>query len=134
MGSKERLIAITAFLGCVATALFIHDTSALSHDREARNLRPVFIENEPIQPVSPDTDLDPRRVALGERLFLDPGLSGDGTISCAHCHRLEQGGADGLPRSIGIGGAVGEVNSPSVLNADLNFRQFWDGRAETLIF
>jgi len=34
--------------------------------------------------------------------------------------------------SRGVGGALGSINAPTVLNAGFNFRQFWDGRAATL--
>jgi cytochrome c peroxidase len=88
--------------------------------------------NEPITPIPQVVDLDLRKVALGRRLFHDPILSADKRISCATCHNLSRGGVDGLPRSIGIGGAAGEINAPTVLNSGLNFRQFWDGRAATL--
>ena len=88
--------------------------------------------NEPIQPIEPIPNLDPRRIALGRKLFDDPRLSHDNRISCATCHVLQKGGADGRARSIGIHGAVGVINAPTVLNSGLNFRQFWDGRAATL--
>ena len=42
------------------------------------------------------------------------------------------GGADRRPVPFGIDGAQGAVNAPTVFNAALNFRQFWDGRALTL--
>lgn len=45
---------------------------------------------------------------------------------------LALGGADGRPRSVGIGGAIGAINAPTVLNSGLQFAQFWDGRARTL--
>jgi cytochrome c peroxidase len=34
--------------------------------------------------------------------------------------------------SIGIKGGIQKINVPTVFNAGLNFRQFWDGRAATL--
>jgi cytochrome c peroxidase len=39
---------------------------------------------------------------------------------------------DRLPRSRGIGGKEGTINAPTVFNSRYDFRQFWDGRAETL--
>src|SRR6185503_1038578 len=33
---------------------------------------------------------------------------------------------------IGVGGQIGPINAPTVLNAALNFRQFWNGRAASL--
>ena len=90
------------------------------------------IRNEPIQPLPSGLELNPSRVELGERLFHDVRLSSDNSISCAHCHDLKTGGDDGRVRSVGIGGNVGLINSPTVFNSVFNFRQFWDGRAETL--
>ena len=88
--------------------------------------------SEPIQPIPRGIILDERKIALGESLFHDPRLSHDDTVSCANCHQLDQGGDDGLARSLGIGGAEGLVNAPTVFNSGLNFVQFWDGRAATL--
>lgn len=79
-----------------------------------------------------DPDLDPRLVALGDRLFHDKRLSQDNSLSCASCHLLSSGGTDRQPRSIGVGGAMGVIKAPTVYNSRYNFVQFWDGRAETL--
>lgn len=87
---------------------------------------------EPIHPLPLRTTLDPRKVALGRKLFLDARLSEDRTISCASCHNLERGGVDHLPVSVGVGGQKGDRNAPTVFNVAFNFRQFWDGRADTL--
>lgn len=87
---------------------------------------------EPITPLPLSMVLDNRKVELGSRLFHDARLSGDGTVSCAHCHSLAGGGVDRLVRSRGIGGREGGINAPTVYNSGFNFRQFWNGRAETL--
>ena len=39
---------------------------------------------------------------------------------------------DGRQFAVGIKGQVGPINTPTVLNSGLNFRQFWNGRAATL--
>jgi cytochrome c peroxidase len=88
--------------------------------------------NEPVRPLFPIGGLDSSKVALGDRLFHDPRLSTDNTISCASCHMLTTDGADGLPSAIGVGGAKGPIKTPTVYNSAFNFSQFWDGRAETL--
>jgi cytochrome c peroxidase len=90
------------------------------------------LTGEPIMPVPLFVGLDEKKVALGEQLFNDPRLSRDNSISCASCHALEKGGTDRLALSTGIGGKVGEVNAPTVFNSAYNFKQFWDGHAETL--
>lgn len=88
--------------------------------------------NEPIAPIPLGADLDPRKVALGRKLFHERLLSRDNTLSCASCHPLNQGGTDRLPRSVGLGGAQGHVSAPTVFNSGFNFVQFWDGRADSL--
>ena len=90
------------------------------------------LRHEPISPIPLQHGQDPRRVELGARLFHDPRLSADNSVSCATCHRLAAGGADGLPRSIGIGGAKGVVKTPTVFNSGFNLAQGWDGRARSL--
>ena len=81
--------------------------------------------------ISPTT-LRPARVALGQKLFFEPRLSGDGTVACATCHDPARAFTDGRPVSVGIHGRVGQRNAPTVLNALYNKHQFWDGRVTTL--
>jgi len=69
---------------------------------------------------------------LGKKLFYDTRLSGNNTINCASCHILEIGGDDNMQFSTGINGSIGNINSPTVLNARYNISQFWDGRAKDL--
>lgn len=108
-------------------------TDALAESgRRALPIAAAVMQAEPITPLPGAAYLDPRKVALGERLFHDASLSGDGSISCASCHSLAKGGADGIPRSKGVAGRAGKINAPTVFNSSLNFRQFWDGRAASL--
>ena len=79
---------------------------------------------------APEVDME--KVYLGRRLYHDTILSGDGSVSCASCHTLDHGGAEDKATSVGIGSQIGPINSPTVLNAVFNFRQFWDGRAADL--
>jgi cytochrome c peroxidase len=89
---------------------------------------------EPILPISaPRLSAEQKAVVLlGRSLFHDPRLSRDDSTSCASCHSLELAGADPRRVSIGIGGAMGSVNAPTVINSGFNLAQFWDGRAATL--
>jgi cytochrome c peroxidase len=86
----------------------------------------------PLRPLPSTRAGNEAEIRLGRLLFHDPRLSRDGTISCATCHPIERGGADGRNRSLGIGGAEGSVNTPTVLNSGFNVAQFWDGRARSL--
>ena len=87
---------------------------------------------EPIRPVPLEVEVDTAKAELGRRLFHDPRLSKDNSVSCASCHDLSAGGDDGQVVSVGVEGRVGVVNAPTVFNAGFNFKQFWDGRAHTL--
>jgi cytochrome c peroxidase len=86
---------------------------------------------EPLSPLV-QTPENAAKVALGKKLFLEKRLSGDNTIACATCHSLDKGGTDQQVHSTGISGAQGGINAPTVMNAGLNFVQFWNGRAATL--
>jgi cytochrome c peroxidase len=76
--------------------------------------------------------LTSEKVALGQKLYFDPRLSKDDTVSCATCHDPLHAFAEPRPVSLGVGGAKGVRNAPTVLNAAFLQEQFWDGRAPTL--
>lgn len=86
----------------------------------------------PIQPIPKVIGIDEGWRDLGKALFHSPLLSKDNTIACSSCHSIAFGGDDGFSLSTGVGSHVGERNSPTVLNAVFNFRQFWDGREPNL--
>ncbi len=89
---------------------------------------------EPIHPIpTPQFSAEQKaQIALGRSLFNDPRLSHDNSTSCASCHSLELAGADGRRVAVGIKGAMGAVNAPTVINSVFNISQFWDGRAASL--
>ncbi|MDF0490176.1 MULTISPECIES: cytochrome-c peroxidase [Sphingomonas] len=95
------------------------------------NVAPQFAV-EPVQPIMEVSPGDAGKVELGQRLFFDTLLSGDNSVSCASCHGLGKGGADGLVTATGIRGQKGPINVPTVFNALFNKVQFWNGRAPTL--
>jgi cytochrome c peroxidase len=90
------------------------------------------LQREPIRPIPRSVPVDARKRALGQKLFHDPMLSADGSVSCASCHVLGTGGVDHRQKPLGIHQASGRVNTPTVYNSAFNFKQFWDGRAESL--
>jgi cytochrome c peroxidase len=124
------VIAVVLFNGAFLLRLDSADMTSKTHLND-RTKASVFV-NEPIAPLPRNIDLDSGKVALGKRLFEDPRLSRDNSISCSTCHDLNKGGGDGLAGSRGIGGALSAFNAPTVFNSSFNFRQFWDGRAATL--
>ncbi len=82
--------------------------------------------------IKPELKLDPAMVELGKKLYFDPRLSASGVISCNFCHNLSMGGTDNIPTSVGHKWAQGPINAPTVLNAQHQVAQFWDGRAKDL--
>ena len=87
-----------------------------------------------LQPIPDSLATDIRKVTLGRKMYNEARVSLDGTLSCATCHVIDQGGADsrGTRTSEGIYGQFGGINAPTVLNAAFNVEQFWNGRAHTL--
>lgn len=69
------------------------------------------------------------QVALGEQLFFDPVLSGNGSRSCVSCHQPARGFAENRALSVAFAGK-GTVsrNAPTLLNAALQRTQYHDGR------
>jgi cytochrome c peroxidase len=69
-------------------------------------------------------------VALGERLFFEPRLSGTGSVLCATCHVPFRDFQDARPRGVGLEEV--ERNTPSVVNARFGRWFGWDGAHDSL--
>lgn len=63
-----------------------------------------------------DNEPDAQKIVLGERLFFDPIVSIDSSISCVSCHKEVYGFADDVAISPGVEGRLGKRNSPSLWN------------------
>ncbi len=74
----------------------------------------------------------PARVALGQRLFQDPVLSGNGQRSCASCHQPARAFTDGQPTSAPLTGGAQRRNAPTLLNVALQRGLFYDARVAYL--
>jgi len=72
-------------------------------------------------------------VALGRRLFFDPALSRDRSVSCASCHDPRHAFAGTERVSTGVAGRVGGRNAPTLVNRVAGLAHFWDGRADDLV-
>ncbi len=84
----------------------------------------------------PDIDIDSfpseQKVLLGRKLFYDPIMSMDSTISCASCHDPSLAFSDDVPFSKGVGGALGTRNAPSLSNVVYQKRLLREGGLPTL--
>ncbi|MBI2790489.1 MAG: cytochrome B6 [Gammaproteobacteria bacterium] len=90
------------------------------------------LQDKAILPIQVAPITEPNKVSLGKQLYFSTVFSNNATLSCNSCHIINRGGADGIPKYIGNNRKVGLLNTPTALNASLNFRQFWDGRAQTI--
>jgi cytochrome c peroxidase len=85
-----------------------------------------------VAPAPADNPTTAARVELGKMLYHDPRFSETGTVACASCHNVMEGGDDHRPTSVGVHGVLGGRNAPTVFNAAFLSSQFWDGRAASL--
>lgn len=113
-----------------ATTLQAGDVSKYTYEAGHPSLQEWLLPDQP--PYPEDNAPTPNRIDLGKKLFFDPRLSGDQTISCGTCHNPLLGWSDGLPKGIGFKGADLPRASPTVINTGYNTIQMWDGRKKTL--
>lgn len=65
---------------------------------------------------------------LGRKLFYDPRLSRDNTVSCGSCHQQFSGFAQiDHPVSHGVDDLLGPRNSPALFNLNWHTSFMWDG-------
>jgi cytochrome c peroxidase len=94
----------------------------------------------PAVPVPTNNPMTYDGVQLGRRLFYDPILSADSTMSCSSCHLPAHSFTDAKQVSTGIDGIAGKRSSMSLMNIAYvvprsptdSLLLFWDGRAKTL--
>ncbi len=87
----------------------------------------------PSMAIPEDNPLTQQGIELGRRLFYDPILSKDSTISCNSCHKLKLSFNDDKAISPGVGGLMGNRSSMSLINVGFQSKGlFWDGRSSTL--
>ena len=109
--------------------------SSIAHANNLKRPFPKMVNRE-------DNSDTPEKIELGKSLFFDPLLSGDNSMSCAHCHHPDLGFSDNRGLSMGNGGvgvgrdrAGGKTlkrGSPTLWNVGYNHAQYWDGRAKDL--
>jgi cytochrome c peroxidase len=101
-------------------------TAGQALDSQVSAVTPLA-DQEPITPIPSPPAADPRKLAIGERLFGDPRLSGDGKLACSSCHDLQTNGASDDRRTTAHDGSKLTFKTLTVFNAALNFRLNWEG-------
>jgi cytochrome c peroxidase len=92
----------------------------------------TLASGEPITPIPLYTDYNVAKAELGAKLFAEPRLSHDTSHSCASCHQLDNGGAQGTALVRTENNVLQIVNTPTVFNASYNYRHGWFGSGRTL--
>lgn len=133
MNRISPLVILLLSTFCLS-AVFGQDKPVLPVDRlpETIDLETIPRGLEQRPGVPSENPISPQSVALGRKLFFDPILSSDGTVSCASCHQPDHGFASPEALSTGVGGQKTKRNAPSILNRGYGTHFFWDGRAESL--
>ena len=128
----------TLWVAAVALAISIpladFDTTYAADDNTQRLLSEAngIFKPLPKDMATPEFPVTPERVDLGRKLFFDPRISADGTVSCARCHQPSLYGTDGLAKPRGVHDKLNPRNAPTVLNAALQFKAHWRGDRENV--
>lgn len=111
-------------VACTVVRASEQDSGAFSETAFARlNHVDGMLAPLPMERSEPD-----RRVELGARLFEEPRLSKDSRVSCATCHNMALGGANGQKSSSLPNRKPVAVNVPTVFNLAYDFRYSWSGK------
>jgi cytochrome c peroxidase len=129
--------ALVAVLGAMAASglgwpdLGLGSSAAWTGD-EVSLLRSLWIGGLPAPPPDATNRVadDERAAELGQRLFFDARMSGNGQVSCSTCHEPERRFTDGRQKGHGIG--VSKRNTRSIVGAAYSPWLYWDGRRDSL--
>ena len=123
--------------GCTDDLAVNYNPDAITDDGSCNYFSATpFIFQNPIG--FPDMDIPSENpttvegVALGEKLFKDPILSGNNTQACIDCHQQGATFSDPNQFSIGIDGIQGSRNASALINLGWNTSFNWDGSATSL--
>ncbi len=122
----------TAILLTSLVAVTVVAVPGQSQDARESELPQIPLGLDLYMPIPEDNPVTPQKVALGRRLFFDPILSRDHTLSCASCHDPRRAFTDGRAVSVGVFGRKGTRSVPTLINRAYGDFFFWDGRVTSL--
>ncbi len=128
------LVAVVNTALALAGALaLVACSSEPRHEREREPSNGLLAEDdEPISPLPLEREAEPVRAALGEALFREPALSGDGKVACADCHFSDRALTDGKRVPKVADRPEGATNAPTLFNVRYLYRLTWAAKFETL--
>jgi cytochrome c peroxidase len=133
-----KKIKISIFMVLFATIVIVSckdDEQQLVDDQVTHDTTPYNLDYGTFAaPAIPaDNPITVQGALLGKMLFYDKGLSGDGSLACAGCHRQEDAFSDTAKFSTGIQGKQGGRQAMAIFNMLWHENEFfWDGRAHLL--
>lgn len=110
---RLRLVFLLAFFGLMLACT--KDDSVSTLDGQPESLL-VVPEGFPSVEFPEDNPFTTASYKLGKRLFFDPILSRDSSISCGSCHLPGKAFSDAQALSFGVNDALGTRNTPSLAN------------------
>jgi cytochrome c peroxidase len=90
---------------------------------------PAHFEELPVPEKNP---MNEAKVELGAKLFYDPILSKDSSVSCSSCHFPHLSFSDGLAKSFGLNDSISMRNSPVLVNLAYANSYMMDGGIPSL--
>ena len=130
MQNHNGPMSVALAMSLLAVALLAGAVSPLVSQAAWRPRIPLGLDL--YMPVPEDNPLTSEKVELGRKLFSDPILSRDKSLTCAGCHDPERGFTDGRAVSVGVFGRVGTRSVPTLVNRAYGSSFFWDGRTSSL--
>jgi len=134
MNSRNRVVSVIGLVAAVVSVAWWFSRAvdpAPWTETEKEILRSLWIGSLP--PLAPDPTNamadDPGARKLGQQLFFDQRLSGNGLIACATCHEPQRRFTDGRAKGQAIG--TSKRNTPSIVGTAYSPWLFWDGRRDS---
>jgi cytochrome c peroxidase len=136
MASSERSHSRTKTVSpgiatCAAVSLFAFlftlQPGAAAPDSDILKQAQQVFSPLPSNAATSEFPITPERVELGRKLYFEPRISVDGTVSCARCHQPALYGTDGLALPHGAHDKANPRNAPTILNAAIQFAEHWRG-------
>jgi len=136
----DRAVFITKYINPLSQALhdnqkksgiaFINDQRLLRGDAATLFEKNAFDQEAVVG--NPAFRSSPERIALGEKLFYEGRISGNGKTSCGSCHKPALAYTDGLKTSKGFEKGNIQRNAPTITYAGLQQAMFYDLRSPSL--
>lgn len=128
---RIRILALLLSASTLPTAGGLQAAPGTAPDMDAY-WRTFFARPTGAPPAPDSNPLTSDKARLGEKLFSDPRLSGDGTRACVFCHHPDKAFSDGRARGLGLDGKPLRRNVPTLLGLAWSRSFMWDGRAPSL--